>query len=79
MFNWIKTKTDAFEAWVASWLPGAKTKITAAFGALGATAAATQEYVSGLPLNQLVQPRTAMFIAAGLFTLTYWFRRLGDR
>jgi hypothetical protein len=70
---------NKFETWVASWLPGAKTKIIAGLGALGMFAAYTQEYVTGLPLVQFMKTETVALVNAGLFTVAYWTRRLTDK
>lgn len=75
----LKTKRDQFEAWVASWLPGMKTKIIAGLGAVGMAAAVLQEYITGLPIESLVTPTKLAMINAGLFTMAYWFKRLADK
>lgn len=76
---WVDAKWDAFEQWVAIQIPGVKTKIIAALGALGLWASAMQEFVSGLPLEQFVTGRTVAITGAILFTLAFWTRRLTDK
>lgn len=78
---WIETKWASFEAWVASWAPGAKTRIVSGLGVLGTAAASLQDYISGLtglPGNVVsgTQIATASLV---LFTLAFWLRGIGDR
>lgn len=77
--NWIISKRDQFESWVASWLPGMKTKIIAAVGALGMLAALLQDYITGLPLEQFISAPKLAITNAILFTLAYWTKRLSDK
>ncbi len=76
---WIEDKWAKFEAWVASWMPGLKTKIVSGLGAVGGLAAYLQEYISGLPLNKFMTGTQIALASAVLFSLTFWFRGLGDR
>lgn len=79
MVSWLKGVWNKFEAWVASWIPGLKTELVTALGALGSFAAVLQEYVSGLPLSEFMTG-TQIAIASGvLFTLAFWFRNIGAR
>jgi hypothetical protein len=71
----LKTIND----WVASVLPGLKTKIATGLGALGMLAATLQEYVSGVHLDQFISSKTTALVSAGLFTVSYWFRSLTDK
>lgn len=80
---WTGIKADwaAFEAWVASWWPGAKTKIVTALGAIGSLAAMGQDYLTqltGLPSNTITGTKIAV-ASFVLFTLAYWLRGIGDR
>jgi hypothetical protein len=68
-----------FNDWVASVLPGLKTKIVAGLGSLGMLGAYAQEYVSGIHLDQFISSKTTALISAGMFTLAYWFRGLADK
>lgn len=77
--NYIKNKRDQFETWVASWLPGLKVRITAALGVIGGAAAIFQEYITGLPLEQLVTPTKLAIANIVLFSLAYWFKRLSEK
>lgn len=77
--TWVEDKWARFEAWVASWMPGLKTKVVAGLGVVGTVASQLQEYITGLPLSEFMNG-TQIAIATGLlFTLTFWFRGLGDR
>lgn len=78
MFKYINTKREDFNAWVATWLPGMKTKIVASLGAVGMFSSYMQEYISGLPLDQFVSSKTVALISGGMFTLAYWFKSLGN-
>lgn len=77
MFNkYIKRPfTDMYE-WVASRLPGWKTKIVTALGALGMTAALLQEYISGIPLGEFITSAHLAMVNAGLFTLAFIARTM---
>lgn len=75
----IKDTWNRFEDWVHSWLPGYKTKITTGLGTLGMVSATLQEYITGLPLEQVITAKTMALVSAGLFTLSFWFKRLGDK
>lgn len=77
--DWIVAKWHKFEDWMASIAPGIKTKTVAALGTVGSLAGSMQEYVTGVPLTQVVTAEHAMMITAGLFTLAFWFKRLADR
>jgi len=79
MLKWLRQKWDNFEAWVASKLPGWKTKAVAIAGAIGSAALLFQDYLSGLPLSNVVSPELLAKINIGLFTLAFWFRRLSDK
>lgn len=77
--TWVQSKVDQFETWSASWLPGMKTKLIAGIGTVGMLAAVSQEYITGLPLDQFISaPKLAMTNAV-LFTLAYWTKRLSDK
>ena len=79
MWLQIKTWWTQFENWVASWLPGLKTKITVALGFLGNTAYVLKDYISGLPIGEYFNTTNLLILNMVLFTLAYWFRGLGDR
>ena len=79
MLTWLKKTWQKFETWLYKWWPGAKTKIITGLGSLGMTAAALQEYVTGLPLTKYITAETLSIITAVLFTLSYWFRGMGAR
>ncbi len=81
--TWTGIKTDwgKFEAWVAGWWPGAKTKIVSGLGAIGMAAASMQDYISGLtgmPSNVVSGTQIAV-TSLVLFTLAFWLRGIGDR
>lgn len=78
-FIWIKTKWEQFENWIAGWLPGLKTKLITALGAVGSAAAIGQVWLTGIPLDKLVTPTAALIVTTVLFTLAFFFRGLGDR
>lgn len=80
-WNGIKTDWAKFEAWVASWAPGAKTKVVTGLGAVGTAAGASQEYLAGLtglPGNVVSGTQIATFSLV-CFTLAFWLRGIGDR
>lgn len=79
MFIWIKDKWNSFETWVASWMPGFKTKTVTALGAVGFYAATLQEYITGLPLSTFMNATQITITGAVLFSLAFWFRRLADK
>ncbi len=79
MFKYIQNKMDQFEAWVASKLPGWKTKLLTGLGALASLALSVQDYITGIPLSDLTSPKTALLVTFGVFTLAYWTRRLSDK
>jgi len=76
---WLKEKWNKFDAWVASWAPGVKTKIVAALGALGNAAYTVQQFVIGIPANDIVNARNLVILNLILFTLAFWFRGMGER
>ena len=73
---WVTKQWNRFEDWVASKVPGWKTKIIAAIGAVGSAAMVLQEYVSGLPLEKIITGKSLAITSIVLFSLTFWFRRL---
>lgn len=75
-FQWIYNQWLKFNHWVASITPGIKTKLVTFFGSVGSLAASMQEYISGIPLNEMVTAEQALMIAASLFTLAFWFKGL---
>lgn len=79
MFNFIKDKWNEFQLWAASKWPGVKTKALAALGVLSSVAALFQDYITGLPLVQLVGEKVALAIVASLFTLIFWTRTLTNK
>lgn len=79
MLNWIKNAWDSFEAWVHSWFPGFKTYITTGLGVIGSAAAVLQQYVTGLPITHYITAETMAIASAALFTLSFWFKGMGDR
>lgn len=68
-----------FDCWVYSWLPGLKTKILTITSAVGLFAASIQDYISKLPLDQLISAKTLAIITAVVFTLAFWFHGMKDR
>lgn len=68
-----------FETWVHSWLPGLKTRITTALGAIGMAAVPAYTYITGLPATKYISQETLALTSAGLFTLSYWFSNMGKR
>lgn len=77
--SWINDKWISFEAWMASWAPGAKTRLVTGLGALGSVAGYAQQYITGLPVTKFVTAEQITIATAVLFTLAFWFRGLGDR
>lgn len=78
-FDWIETKWVAFEAWMDSWAPGAKTRVVSFLGMIGSAATFLQQYVTGLPVTAFVTAEQLGIATAVLFTLAFWLRGLGDR
>lgn len=79
MWTWLKDKWNRFHNWCATIAPGVKTFLVTSLGAVSTAAAAGQQYVSGLPLSTFLSAETALFIAAGLFTVAFWTRWLTNR
>lgn len=79
MWSWLKTKWDSFELWVASCMPGLKTKLVTGLGAVGSAAALLQQYITGLPLDKLMTATQITTVTIVLFSLAFWFRRLTDK
>lgn len=77
-FVWVKNLWLKFEAWVATFAPGLKTKIIAGLGAIGSLAASLQEYMTGLPLDKFVTGTQIAITTTILFSLAFWFRRLSN-
>lgn len=75
-FAWVQGVWLKFEAWVATFAPGLKTKVVAGLGAVGSLAASMQEYMTGLPLDKFVTGTQIAIITTVLFSLAFWFRRL---
>lgn len=76
---WVEDKWNKFEAWVASLMPGFKTRIVSGLGIVGSMAGVLQEYITGLPLSELMTATQITVLAAILFTLTFWLRGIGER
>lgn len=77
--NYITAKWDAFECWLYSWFPGAKTKIMLALGTLGNAAALTQSFVTGLPTTKYISAEVLSGASMVLYMLAFWFQGMGDR
>ena len=67
-----------FQLRVAKVLPGLKTRITTALGAIGSGSAVLLEYVKGAPLDQLISAKQLAVLGFVLFSLAYWFRSLSN-
>lgn len=74
----VKSIWSKFETWCASWMPGLKTYIVTALGAIGSLAATLQEYVTGLPLSTFMTGTQVAIATTVLFSLAFWFRHLSD-
>lgn len=79
MWSWLKAKWNSFEDWVASCMPGLKTKLVTGLGAVGSAAAMLQQYITGLPLDKLMTATQVTVVGIVLFTLAFWFRSLADK
>lgn len=77
--SWLSNTWSKFETWVASWMPGFKTKTVTALGAVGSLAATLQEYVTGLPLSTFMTATQITIAGAVLFSLAFWFRHITDK
>lgn len=73
------TLRQKFESWVASWFPGFKTRAITGLSAIGGLAASMQGFITGLPLDQFITAKNLAIVMAVLFTLSYWFKSLGER
>ena len=76
VWAWLTAQWNRFEDWVASKVPGWKTKLVSVIGAIGSAFLVLQEYVSGLPLEKIITGKSLAITGIVLFTLTFWFRRL---
>ncbi len=79
MSSSIKDIYAKFEAWVHSWFPGFKTRATAFLGAVSMFATSAYTYVTGLPATKYISQEALTLVAAGLFTLSFWFSNMGKR
>lgn len=79
MLNWIKTKWNNFEAWVASKIPGWKTKGLQVLTLIGVAATALSSYLMQVPLVGIVEAKTLMIIMAVVSTLSFWLKDIGER
>jgi len=60
-------------------MPGLKTFLITALGALGSFAALAQEYVTGVPLDKFLTGTQIAILSAVLFTLAFWARHLTNK
>lgn len=79
MFSKIRNYWDKFEAWLDEKIPRIKVKLVALTGIAYPAAIAVQSYVQGLPLDQMITPKTLLLLNVGLFTMVFWLRNIGDR
>ena len=77
VWNFIKRPFVAVHEWLKGKMPGFKTKLVAALGAIGSFAGLMQEYLTGVPLSQLLGVTEALIVSTVLFTLAFWFRSMG--
>lgn len=76
-FVWIANKFHEFEVWFASKVPWLRSKGIALLGAIGSAAASMQEYITNVPLAQIMTAERLAWITFGLMTVIYLVRRLG--
>ena len=79
MVKWVKDKWTRFNDWLASKMPGLKTKIITAVGAVGMAAGVLQEFLTGLPLSVFLSATQIAIISGVLFALGFWARLLANR
>lgn len=79
LWEQIKLTWTRFNAWMASLMPGLKTKLVTGLGAVGSAAAMLQGYITGLPLDKLLTATQVTTVTIVLFTLAFWFRTLTDK
>lgn len=79
MFQWLSNTWADFEAWVHSWFPGFKTQFVNALGVIGMGAASAYDYIVGLPETKWLSKEALTIVGAVLFTLSFWFKGMGDR
>lgn len=78
-FAKVKSWYGSFENWVHSWMPGWKTFLTTALGAIGSTAAVCQQYITQLPLDKFITANQIAVATLAISLLALWFNRMGDR
>jgi hypothetical protein len=76
VWEFIKRPFVAIHEWLKERMPGLKTKLVAAAGAISSAAALMQEYITGIPLAQLLGVTEALIVSTVLFTLAFWFRAM---
>lgn len=76
IWEYIKRPFVATHAWLKERMPGLKTKLITAIGAVGSAAALLQEYLTGVPLAHLLGVTEALIVSTILFTLAFWARTL---
>ena len=79
MWSGTKELWARFEAWVASWVPGLKTKLVSLFTAVSGAAAMFAEYLKTVDLSYLVNAKTLAISMIVLGTLTFWLKGIGER
>lgn len=72
----IKKPFIRFNEWLKGKMPGLKTKVLTAIGAIGMAAGVLQEFVSGLPLSAFLTATHVAIVSAVLFALSFWARML---
>lgn len=75
-FAWIKKVALKFHNWLKKMAPGIKTATVAGLGAIGSAAATLQDYITGLPLGDIVKAEYVTMATAVLFTMAFWFRMM---
>ncbi len=79
IWSGIKSLWDRFEAWVASWVPGLKTKIIAGVTWISGASALFAEYLKTVDLSAVVNATSLSITMIVLGTLTFWLRNIGTR
>ena len=79
IWSGIKELWDRFEAWVAGWVPGLKTKIVASLTWLGGVAALFAEYLKTVDLSYIVNAKTLAVSMIVLGSLTFWLKGISER
>lgn len=78
-FVWVSNTWNKFEDWFASKVPWLKSKAIALLGSLAAGAGSLQEYITQVPLSQIMTAERVAIVSFVVLSTIYWIRRLGTK